>query len=100
MESLGRAAALTGRARIRYNHGLALQQVGRLEEAETALREARAVDPADPDIVLALTRLLMDQRRWEEARVFALELVRLAPTAPGPQRLLNELQVLELRSRR
>ena len=99
VESLGRAAALTGRARVRYNYGLALQQVGRVEEAETALREARAVDAADPDIVLALARLLMDQRRWAEARAFALELVRLVPTAPGPQRLLNELQVLERRAR-
>ena len=99
-ESLGQAAALIpDRARVRYNHGLALQQVGRVEEAETALREARAVDAADPDIVLALARLLMDQQRWEEARAFALELVRLVPTAPGPQRLLNELQVLERRAR-
>ena len=100
VESLGRAAELTGRARVRYNYGLALQQVGRVEEAETALREARAVDAADPDIVLALARLLMDQRRWPEARAFALELVRLVPTAPGPQRLLNELQVMELRGGR
>jgi predicted CXXCH cytochrome family protein len=98
--SLGRAAELTGRARIRYNHGLALQQVGRLDEAEAALREARSLDDSDPDVLLALARLLMDQQRWEEARTVATELVRLVPTAPGPQRLLNELQVLERRSRR
>jgi Tfp pilus assembly protein PilF len=99
--SLGRAAALiSNRARVRYNYGLALQQVGRLGEAETALREARAVDAADPDILLALSRLLMDQRRWEEARTFAAELVRLVPGAPGPQQLLNELQILVRRRRR
>jgi len=99
--SLGRAAALiSNRARVRYNYGLALQQTGRLAEAETALLEARAVDASDPDTLLALARLLMDQQRWAEARTFAGELVRLVPTAPGPQRLLNELQVLERRSRR
>ena len=99
--SLGRAAALiSNRARVRYNYGLALQQVGRLGAAETALREARAVDAADPDILLALSRLLMEQRRWEEARTFAAELVRLVPGAPGPQQLLNELQILVRRSRR
>ena len=62
--SLGRAAALiSNRARVRYNYGLALQQAGRLAEAETALLEARAVDASDPDTLLALARLLMDQQR-------------------------------------
>ena len=99
--SLGQAAALVShRARVRYNYGLALQQLGRVDEAETTLREARELDAGDPDIMLALTRLLMGQQRWEEARTFAAELVRLVPTAPGPQRLLNELQVLERRGRR
>ena len=42
----------------------------------------------------------MDGRRWDEARTFAAELVRLLPGAPGPQQLLNELQILERRSRR
>ena len=100
VESLSRAAVPTARARVHYNHGLALQQAGRLEEAEAALREARRRDDRDPDVALALARLLMDQQRWSEAGEFASALVRLAPTAPGPQRLLNEIRLRERRSRR
>ena len=100
VERLGQAAGLTNRARVPYNYGLALQQVGRLDDAEAALRRARSLDEADPDIVLALARLLMARQRWEEARGFARALVRLVPTAPGPQRLLNEIQLMQRRSGR
>ena len=100
VESLARAAVPTARARVHYNYGLALQQAERFDEAEAALREARRRDDRDPDVVLALARLLMDQRRWSEASEFASALVRLVPTAPGPQRLLNEIQIRERRSRR
>ena len=99
--NLSEAARLNPeRARIRYNYGLALQQVGRLADAETALREAKSLDAEDQDVLLALTRLLMGQQRWEEARTFATELALLMPTASGPQRLINEIQILERRNRR
>ncbi len=100
VESLARAAVPTARARVHYNYGLALQQAGRLDQAEAALRAARRRDDRDPDVVLALARLLMDQQRWDEAGEFASALVRLVPTAPGPQRLLNEIQIGARRSRR
>ena len=100
VESLARAAVPTARARVHYNYGLALQQAGRLDEAEAALREARRRDDRDPDVVLALARLLMDQQRWAEAEELAGALVRLVPGAPGPQRLLNEIRIRERRSRR
>ena len=87
------------RARIKYNPGLALQRVGRLAEAETVLLEARNLDSRDPDVLLALVRLLMDRQRWTDARIFADELIRLMPTALGPQRLLNDIQLRERRSR-
>ena len=99
VESLARAAVPTARARVHYNYGLALQQAGRIDEAEAALREARRRDDRDPDVVLALARLLMDQQRWSEAEEFASALVRLVPGAPGPQRLLNEIRIRERRSR-
>ncbi len=100
VESLARAAVPAARARVHYNHGLALQLAGRLDEAEAALREARRGDDRDPDVALALARLLMDQRRWSEAEELATALVRLVPGAPGPQRLLNEIRIRERRSRR
>ena len=99
VDSLSRAAVPTARARVHYNYGLALQQAGRLEEAEAALREARRRDDRDPDVALALARLLMDQQRWGEAGELAAALVRLVPGAPGPQRLLNEIRIRERRSR-
>ncbi len=100
VESLAEAAVPAARARVHYNYGLALQQAGRIEEAEASLREARRRDDRDPDVVLALARLLMDQQRWSEASEFASALVRLVPGAPGPQRLLNEIRIRERRSRR
>ncbi len=99
-ELLAEAAGLTNRARVHYNHGLALQRLARLEDAEAALRRARTLDTADPDIVFALARLLVERRQWPEARRFASELVRLLPMAPGPRRLLNDIQLMEQRSRR
>ena len=100
-DSLQRAAILVpARSRVRYNLGLVLQQIGRLAESEAALLEARTLDSRDPDVLLALARLLMSQRRWAEARRFAAELVGLLPTAPGPQRLFNEIQLRERRNRR
>ena len=100
VESLARAAVPAARARVHYNYGLALQLAGRLDEAEAALREARRRDDRDPDVVLALARLLMDRQRWGEAEELASALVRLVPGAPGPQRLLNEIRLRERRSRR
>ena len=100
IESLARAAVPTARARVHYNHGLALQLAGRLDEAEAALLEARRRDDRDPDVALALARLLMDRQRWSEAEELAAALVRLVPGAPGPQRLLNEIRLRERRSRR
>ena len=81
VESLAEAPVSTARARVHYNYGLAFQQAGRIEDADATLREARRRDDRDPDVVLALARLLMDQHRWSEASEFATVLVRLAPTA-------------------
>ena len=100
VESLARAAVPAARARVHYNYGLALQQAGRVDEAEASLREARRRDDRDPDVVLALARLLMDRQRWSEAEELAAALVRLVPGAPGPQRLLNEIRLRERRSLR
>ena len=97
--ALEQAARLTDRARVRYNLGLALQQMDRLDDAERELRSARELDATDPDILLALTRLLMTSQRWGEAREMATALVQLRPMANGPQQLLNEIQVRERRSR-
>ncbi len=98
--SLGRAADLMPeRARVRYNYALGLQQLGRLDDAEAALVEANEVAPEDGDILVALTQLLMQRRAWDSAREYAQALFDLNPGAPGAQRLLNEIQLRELRDR-
>ena len=98
--SLGRAADLIpNRARPRYNYGLALEQLGRLDGAEAALIQAHEINSEDSDVLVALVNLLMERSEWERAREHALTLRRLNPTAPGVQRLLNEIQIRELRSR-
>ncbi len=38
------------RARVRYNEVLALQRVGRREDAEAAFKQAQRMDPEDPEI--------------------------------------------------
>ena len=98
--SLGRAADLIpNRARPRYNYGLALEQLGRLDDAEAALIQAHEINSEDSDVLVALVNLLMERSEWERAREHGLTLRRLNPTAPGVQRLLNEIQIRELRSR-
>ena len=98
--SLGRAADLIPtRARVRYNYGLALQQLGRIAEAEQALVAASQTEPRDPDILVAIARLLMDQEEWDRAREYGRALLELNPAAPGPQRLLDEIEIRQLRAR-
>jgi len=83
---------LPGRARVRYNHGLALQRLGRHAEAEAALLAAHQLGTHDPSIANALAILYAQQQRWEKALPFAEELVELAPEAPGPRQLLRRIQ--------
>ena len=60
---------------------------------------ASQTDPRDPDIRVAIARLLMDQEEWGRAREYGRALLELNPAAPGSQRLLNEIQIHQLRAR-
>ena len=71
----------------------------RLDEAEAALVEANEIDPRDPNVLLALAQLLMNRGDWDRAREHAQALLRLDPTAPGPQELFNDIQLRQLRDR-
>ncbi len=91
--ALGRAAQrLPGRARVRYNHGLALLRSGREAEAEAALIEAQALDPGDRGAAHALAVLYTQRADWERALPHARRLVELAPDAPGPRGLLERIE--------
>lgn len=100
VKSLARAADLIPtRARVRYNYGLALQQLGRFDEAEAALVAAHEVDPRETATLFALTQLLMAKSDWARAREYAQTLLDLDPSAADVQRLLNEIQLRQLRER-
>lgn len=45
----------------------AMRQLGRLDRADRMIRDALAQDPTEPALLLALSRVLGDQQRWDEA---------------------------------
>jgi tetratricopeptide (TPR) repeat protein len=93
LASLTKAAELAPQnARIHYNRGLALQTLGRADEAEAALRKAFALAPTAPDYLYALATLYAQQQRWPRALACAEELVKLRPTDEEAQRFLAQLR--------
>ena len=97
-DSLGRAAALIpARARVAYNHGLALETLGRLAAAEAAFLEAHRRAARDPDVLLALARILLRQGDLERAQDYARQLIAVDPGSPAAQRMANEIQLRRLR---
>ena len=100
-ESLGRASALIpDRVRVAYNHGLALETLGRLAAAETAFLEASRRSARDPDVLLALARILLRQGDLERAQEYARQLIAVDPGSPAAQRMANEIRIRRLRERR
>ena len=100
-ESLGRAVALIpDRVRVAYNHGLALETLGRPAAAETAFLEASRRDAEDPDVLLALARILLRQGELERAQDYARQLIAVDPGSPAAQRMANEIQLRRLRQSR
>ena len=76
------------RARVRYNHALALQRIGRTQEAEAELLAARATGASERDVLHALVMLYAQSDQWERALPHARALVELAP-GEGPRSLLR-----------
>jgi len=88
VEQLAKAAELAGHnPRIYYNYGLALQTLGRMKEAEAALKEACRLAPDAADHLHALTILFVQQQRWGPAAKCAEELTRRWPQNPSFRKL-------------
>lgn len=66
-------------ARMRYNLGLAQQQLGRIGPAGESLLKAHELEPGNVDYVYALAILHLREGDWEQARRFAGELAKLRP---------------------
>src|SRR5207237_10572088 len=73
------ARLLPGRARVRYNYGVVLQQLGRHRDAEAAWLEAHGLDRDDPEIGYALAVLYLQQKRFGRARTYAEMFADLTP---------------------
>ena len=68
--------------RARYNLGLLLQQLGRLDEAAQALEGAVAVEAGNPDFLLALGDHYLRRGRAGDAVAVADRLMAAAPGSP------------------
>jgi len=91
--NLGTAAGLiTDRARVHYNHGLALQHIGSRSGAETALLKAHRLSESDPSTIQALAIFYIQSRQWKRAATYAEQLIRLYPNEPGLRQLLKQIE--------
>ena len=75
--------------RIHYNRGLALQMLGRPDQAEEALKTAYKLSPGSLDFLNALARLYAQQEQWSRAVACAEEMARIEPRDPDVQALLD-----------
>jgi tetratricopeptide (TPR) repeat protein len=86
-------------ANLRYRYGLALYQLGRLDEAEAALAEACRLDPESADLLLALTLLYERREKWHLAAESAELLIKLRPQDPGIQQVYANIRAAAGRQR-
>jgi len=92
LEFLTKAAELDpNNPRIHYNRGLALQTLGRADEAEESLKKAFRLSP-QTQFLQALAILYAQQGRWAKAIACAEELVRMRPNDPELQQFLQGLR--------
>ncbi|MGD9127283.1 MAG: tetratricopeptide repeat protein, partial [Planctomycetia bacterium] len=91
-EMLARAAELTPtNARMRYNLGLAYQQLGKVKEAEAALKESCRLAPA-PSNLYALAILYVQNDRKAEALPILRQILEITPNDRRIQQLIYYLQ--------
>lgn len=91
-DALGEAARRIPRARVHYNHGVALQKLGSLAQAEDALLAGHRLAPDDPAILHALAVLYAERREPLRALPYARRLLELDPEAAEARRLVRLLE--------
>jgi len=79
-------------SRVQYNLGLALQQQGKPEEAERALKSAVEIDPRMIDGWHALALLYANRGDWDRAGQCADRLAHLAPAEPSFRQLRSWIE--------
>ncbi|NUQ63263.1 MAG: tetratricopeptide repeat protein [Pirellulales bacterium] len=86
------AKLLSDNPRVHYNHGLALQKLGRVEAAEKSLQKSHELAPSTPDALHALAILYAQQGQWPRAVAAAERLVGQYPREPAFKMLLDTLR--------
>jgi Flp pilus assembly protein TadD len=93
LASIERAVKLSPKsARMQYNYGAVLHDVGRLDDAETHLLEACRLEPESQPYQFELARLYVDRGRWEAALKLARELVIQSPGNEQYRGLLADIE--------
>lgn len=75
------AADLPGSARAHFNYGAALQQIGRLDEAEKEYNAALRVDPNYTKVHVNMALVLMSKSKLDEAKKYYERAIQLDPHA-------------------
>jgi Tfp pilus assembly protein PilF/nitrate/TMAO reductase-like tetraheme cytochrome c subunit len=83
---------LSNQSRVFYNYGLVLQKLGQTAQAETALRRAVELAPTEPDILLALATLYVNQKQWQAALPYAERLNTVRPNVSQFVNLLDSIR--------
>jgi tetratricopeptide (TPR) repeat protein len=86
------ARLLPGRAKVYYNLGLALQQLGQRQPAESALLQAQRLDPLNVESVYALAVFYAQGGQRAQALEWAEKLQALSPNDPQMRQLVQRLR--------
>jgi tetratricopeptide (TPR) repeat protein len=91
-DALGEAARRLPRARVHYNHGVALQKIGALAQAEDALLSGHRMAEDDPAILHALAVLYAQRGEPRRALPYARRLLDLDPQSAAAAQLVEALE--------
>ncbi len=84
-----------GEARLQQAIGHNYRVQGRPDLALQAFERAARADPTLPEVHLAMAKVLMDDRRWAEARREIERELTIVPESAGARALLAQLSALE-----
>lgn len=93
LDHLARAVELSKqRLRYVYVYGVALNSVGRGDEALAVLKAAHERHSGDPELLMALATISRDRGDRPAAIVYARKLTTIAPNDPASRQLLSQLE--------
>ncbi len=82
-------------AKLAYYHGIALERLGRDEDALAAYRRASAADSTSASYMLAISEVLVDLDRLAEARTLLEQTDRYFDSSPAFRQMLGHIALLQ-----